>query len=178
MIGRVIWTGDPGSAMIAAVNDEAHVGLFDNERESNLASTVAMVEEVLRNLGHIVDRARVTSPGAERAWRVKKGSAEVAITIVPRERSWHLRVAAAVMTTDAKVDLPALYDRLLSLNAEQIVGAAFALHKPHVLLVTERSTLDLDQSEVEALIRGVQDNADDWDDRLVAEFGGTLGAPD
>jgi hypothetical protein len=160
------------------VNAELNVGLFDNERESNLASTVAMVEAALRELGHVVDRARIASPGAQRAWRFVNGSAEVAITIFECDGGWHLRVAAAVLTMDDQVDALALYHRLLVLNGETIVGAAFAVRGPHVILHCERSTRDLDQSEVDDMLRRVQTYADTWDDKLVAEFGGTLGAPE
>lgn len=159
------------------MNADGNVGLFANQGESNLASTVAMVEEALRSLGHIVDRARVDSPGAERAWRFTKGSAEVAITILGRDGGWHMRVAAAVMTIDSTVDTAVLFRRLLELNGG-LIGAGFALHGQHVILVNQRPTLDLDQSEVEHLISGLQDYADEWDDKLVAEFGGSLGAVD
>lgn len=162
----------------SAVTAEVKIGLFDNERESNLASTVAMVEEVLRGLGHVVDQARVDSPDAERAWDVKKGSAEVAILIVDQDDFWQLRVVSAVMTVDDKVDLPKLYKRVLELNANDVVGAAFAVKGPHVILVSQRSTRDLDQSEVHDVIHRVQEYADEWDDKLVEEFGGVMGAPD
>lgn len=161
-----------------AVTAEVKIGLFDNERESNLESTVAMVEEVLRGLGHVVDQSRVDSPNAERAWRVKKGSAEIAILVVDQEDFWQLRVVSAVMTVDDKVDLPKLYKKVLELNAHEVVGAAFALKGPHVMLRSQRSTRDLDQSEVHDIVHRVQEYADDWDDKLVEEFGGTMGAPD
>ena len=44
-----------------------------------------------------------------------------------------------------------------------------------MLLLGERSTLELDRSEVLELIRRVTTYADDHDDMLVARFGGTLG---
>jgi len=169
---------DPCGGDDTAVSAELNVGLFDNERESNLESTVAMVEEVLRELGHVVDQSRVDSPNTERAWRVHKGSAEVAITIVEQDDFWHLRVAAAVMTIDNSVEIPALYQRVLELNAHAVIGAAFGVKGPHVMLLSQRSTRDLDQSEVHDIIHRVQEYADDWDDKLVDEFGGTLGAPD
>jgi hypothetical protein len=42
--------------------------------------------------------------------------------------------------------------------------------------VTERSTLDLDRSEVLELIKRITTYADDHDDILVARFGGKLGS--
>jgi hypothetical protein len=56
-------------------------------------------------------------------------------------------------------------------------GNAFAVDRDRVLLVAERSTLDLDRSEILDLIKRVTVTADDHDDQLVAQFGGTLGGP-
>jgi hypothetical protein len=44
-----------------------------------------------------------------------------------------------------------------------------------VLLVGERSTLDIDRSEVLDLIRRITTYADEHDDVLVARFGGAMG---
>ena len=78
------------------------------------------------------------------------------------------------MTIDAGVNVRALYQHLLERNAE-LWGAAFALELDKVVLVAERSTLDLDRSEVADMIRRVTTYADDHDDTLVAKFGGRLG---
>ncbi len=87
----------------------------------------------------------------------------------------HLRVSAVVMTLDAAVDRAALFAHLLELNA-RLCGVAFATDGDHVLLVSERSTLDLDDSEVRDAIERVTTYADEHDDALVARFGGRIGA--
>jgi hypothetical protein len=157
---------------------EESVGLFCNEREANFESAVAMIEDVLIELGHFVNDCRIASPEARRAWRVRKGSAEVVITLIERDDYWHLRVVAAVMTLDDSVKRETLFSRVLELNSNEVHGAAFALRHPYLILLAERTTLDLDRSEVYDTINRVQNYADDWDDRLVAEYGGTLGAAD
>jgi|GEM_PF-640861 len=168
------------------MKSEPSIGLFENEREANLSSTVAMIEDVLVELGHFLNECRVDMPKREatgvleaaeyREWRVIKGSASIRIALVDREDFLKLRVVSPVLTVDAGVDTAALYTHLLQLNCEAIAGAAFAVSGPEVLLVAERSTLDLDRSEVLDLIRRVQNYADDHDDQLVARFGGQLGA--
>jgi len=148
--------------------------LFANQRESNLASTVALVEAVLGELGHgaaqIADKS-----GALHAWQVRKGSALTRISLVSRTEFTHLRVCSTVMTVDGNVDRGALHAHLLELNAG-LCGAAFATDGDHVLLVAERSSLDLDRNEVRELIKRVTTYADDHDDALVARFGGAMGA--
>ena len=148
--------------------------LFANQRETNLASTLALVEDVLGELGHPPPGSRVEDRSALHAWQIPKGSAVTKVTIINRAQFTHLRVCAIVMTLDAKVDRTALYQHLLELNGT-LAGAAFGLDGDHVLLVTERSTLDLDRSEVLDAIQRITTSADDHDDVLVARFGGVLG---
>ncbi len=142
--------------------------LFANQREANLASTIALVEEIVAELG---------LPAAKHAghsWQLTKGSATATIALVDRTEFTHIRVSATVMTLDDSVDRAALYAHLLELNAG-LAGCAFATNGDRVVLVAERSTLDLDRSEVLELVRRVTTAADDHDDVLVARFGGALG---
>ncbi len=149
--------------------------LFANQRETNLASTISLVEAALAELGHPTPGSRIEDRSALHAWQIPQGSALTKVTLVNRAEFTHLRVCAIVMTLDGKVDRPALHAHLLELNAA-LCGAAFATAGDQVLLVSERSTLDLDRSEVLELFRRVTAYADDHDDVLVARFGGTLGA--
>jgi hypothetical protein len=149
--------------------------LFANQRESNLASTMALVEEVLAELGHDAGESRGSAGSALHAWNVRKGSALTTVSLINRTEFTHLRVCSTVMTVDGDVDRAALNAHLLALNGS-LCGAAFATEGEHVLLVAERSTLDLDRSEVRELIRRVTTYADDHDDMLVSKFGGKMGA--
>ena len=151
--------------------------LFANEREANLESTVAMVEDVLIELGHFVNECRRERAGTAQCWTIRKGSASIDIDLVEHPRSYRLRASATVMTIDDSVPQEALFARLLALNAVEITGAAFAVQDREVLLLSERTTLDLDRSELRELIDTVRLYADEYDDKLVAEFGGQLGKP-
>jgi hypothetical protein len=149
--------------------------LFANQRESNLASTRALVEEVLAELGHPPAEARLTDASSSvHVWRIGAGTATAHVALLDRPSFTHIRVSAIVMTVDARVDRAALFAHLLDANA-RLCGAAFATDGDRVLLVSERSTLDLDRSEVRDVIRTVLGYADDHDDALVARFGGRLG---
>jgi hypothetical protein len=148
--------------------------LFANQRESNLASTIALVEQALTQLGHTPAASRITEPGAVQAWRIVVGSATTRVAVTRRTAFPHLRVSSVVMTLDGAVDRAALFAHLLDLNAT-LCGAAFATAGDQVLLVSERSTLDLDLSEVLELIELVTTNTDEHDDVLVARFGGRAG---
>ena len=148
--------------------------LFANQRETNLASTVALVEAALADLGHSAPASRAKDTRALHAWEIPKGSSITRVTLIHRTDFTHLRVCATVMTLDSTVDRPSLFAHLLNLNAS-LCGVAFATAGEQVLLVAERSTLDLDRSEVLELIRRVTTYADEHDDVLVARFGGRRG---
>jgi hypothetical protein len=148
--------------------------LFANQRESNLASTIALVEQALTQLGHAPAASRVTEPGTAEVWRIVVGSATTRIAVTRRSAFPHLRVSSVVMTLDAAVDRSALFAHLLDLNAA-LCGAAFATGGDHVLLVSERSTLDLDLSEVLELIQRVTTYTGEHEGVLVARFGGRAG---
>jgi hypothetical protein len=146
--------------------------LFQNKQESNLRSCVQMIEDAITVLGHKPEGSRLDVPGMLPAWRVQKGSAHVYIILSARgEENW-IRVTAPVLHLDPALDPAPLFRRMLELNATQVLGAAFALDKEAVILTVQRSTQDLDQSEVLAMLRHVEEWAERHDRELVAEFGG------
>lgn len=149
-------------------------GLFANQRETNLTSTVALVEAALAELGHSAPSARIKDATALHAWQIPKGSSMTKVTLIHRTDFTHLRVCATMMTLDRAVDRLALFAHLLHLNAS-LCGVAFGTIGDQVMLLAERSTLDLDRSEVLELIRRVTTYADEHDDVLVARFGGRRG---
>jgi hypothetical protein len=149
------------------------VALFDNRQAANLRSAVSLIEEVLAALGHPPDQRRIDAAGdASPTWCVVQGSARTYVLLQDRDGENVLRVIAPVLHLDGVADPPALFRRLLELNAEEIQGAAFAVHDGIVSLVAQRSTADLDRSEVRALVERIPAYADRYDDELAAEFGG------
>ena len=149
--------------------------LFANQRETNLASTVALVEEAIGLLGHQIAASRAAHPGALHAWRIIQGTATTHVLVVHRADFSALRVQSVVMTLDDNVDRGPLHAHLLEQNVT-LCGAAFAARGDEILLVAERSTLDLDRSEVLDVIRRIATYADDHDEVLVARYGGRVGA--
>jgi hypothetical protein len=152
------------------------MALFSNKQESNLRSCIQMVENVIKTLGHDPDESRIETHDNQPAWRVQKGSAFVTVVIHSDGKGDEnqLHLSATVVRLDAKVDRPRLFQRLLELNASAVKGAAFGLQGDDVVLVAERSTLDLDLSEVADLVKKIEEYADHYDDALVAEFGGKI----
>ena len=139
-------------------------------------STIVMVEDILIALGYFLNDCRTDEPGAMRTWRIRKGSAQISIRLLDGPVFPHLRVAATVMRVAPDIAPPlraSLHTELLTQNLE-LCGMAFAIDEDNILLVTERSTVDLDRSEVLDLINRVQNHADRVDDALAVEYGGII----
>lgn len=158
------------------------IGLFENGRDTNIKSTIAMVEDVLLELGYFLNNCRDDeTTGDQRSWTIRKGSALVNIYILApgdNVEHVHLRAVSVVMTITPNVDEGRLLRYVLEVNRQEVTGAAFALDDNRLLLVAERPTLDLDRSEVFDLIQRVRMYADEYDDLLVNRFGGVLGTGD
>lgn len=139
----------------------------------------AVVESALRTLGLVPEEILVSRPDAECAWAMKRGSARALVALVTRELTGqpaqHLRVVAPVLAfADEGSEVPreALFLRVLELNAGGLAACAFGVLGDSIVLVSERPTRDLDESEVLYAIRQVAALADVFDDQLVASFGG------
>ncbi len=143
--------------------------LFANQRETNLASTVAVVEEVLAGRG---GAHKLEDSTALHVWRI---GPDARLSLIHRSEFTHVRVEAVVMTLAGAHDTAQLFAELLDHNA-QLCGAAFATAGDRVLLVSERSTLDLDRSEVTELIARVLDYAEHHRPVLIARYGARPGA--
>ena len=73
---------------------------------------------------------------------------------------------------DSPENQAALFRRLLVINAQEMTSVAFGLRNETIVLTTDRTTVDLDPSEVRDMILRLGYFADVYDDELVNEFGG------
>ncbi|MEZ4358775.1 MAG: YbjN domain-containing protein [Kofleriaceae bacterium] len=152
-------------------------GLFTNQHQSSLTSTIQLIEQSLRGLGQDPDGCRLEPRGDdEAAWQFRHGSAQtrIQLTRAAGDATHSLRVAAIVMTLAPEVDRLALYGHLLQQN-RQLRGLTLALDEERVELAAERPCRDLDRSEIDDLLLRVSRRADELDDLLVARFGGYRG---
>jgi hypothetical protein len=147
--------------------------------DSQFDSAKKLVESAIRKLGLDPEVTKAACPpGAEgkAAWTLKRGSASILVAINrhDEEKATYLRVASPVggLPADAARH-PALFRRLLELNAAGLANAAFGLVGERIVAVSERPTTDLDEGEVEQMIRHLAAVADTFDDRLEREFGTT-----
>jgi len=148
------------------------MALFGDKQESNLKTCQKMVESVIKELGLDPDGSRLDTPEQSRlAWGLRCGSAAVYVFLQAGEKENFIQVVSPVMKIPEQNILP-LYRRLLELNAEELSGAAFGVKGEDVVLTIDRSTTDLDRTEVQSMITLIGEYADQYDDELVGEFGG------
>ncbi|HVV82500.1 MAG TPA: YbjN domain-containing protein [Kofleriaceae bacterium] len=150
------------------------VTLFDNSWETNATSAIGLIEQALVELGQDPELCELDDPSVLKSWWFSHGSATVTVALRRRPGTPHLRITTPVMTPAKASDRAALHSELLARNVE-LCGMAFGLDGDKVLMVSERSTLDLDRSEVVQLIGELAREADAVDDALVARYGGRLG---
>jgi len=154
------------------------VGLFStNKHSSNLKATRKMVEEAISALSLVPEENRLQGQQEGYGWGVMKGSAEIFIFLIPgdsqKETHHSFQVVSPVMKMpESQTSQVALYRRLLELNVEILSGVSFGLKGDMVLIVADRSTQDINLSEVKSMILRVGYFADLYDDELVSQYGG------
>ena len=157
------------------------MGLFrkrnkPGRQRDNFKSAAAMVEQFIGDLGLHHEDNRLPTEDGTLAWGLMRGSAQVYIFIRPGAEDDEfntVQIVSPVMRVpvDDAIRL-LLYEHLLSLNAQELTGAGFAVKDETVVIIADRSTEDLDPSEVRDMVLRVGYFADVYDDALVSQFGG------
>ena len=142
--------------------------------ESNVPRAVTLVEASITALGIDPAQSRIATPDGSNGYALRRGSAAIYVAVHPAAQGaaeGTVRVVAPVVRVTPGDKEAALYKRLLEANASEVIGVAFGLREGEVVLVAERSVKDLDQSEIDSMIRSVGRVADRFDDVLAKEFG-------
>jgi hypothetical protein len=138
---------------------------------SPMQDSVTVMQGILRGMGVDPDQALMpTSDGF--GWNFRRGSAIVEIYLTQQNGIGLLKVLSPIIHLPPSGLLP-LYRRLLELNLTTS-NAAFGVHADVVYVFSERPLAGLDPEEVDHIVEQVANLADEYDDRLVSEFGGRL----
>ena len=152
------------------------MGLFGNKQDANFKATREMVEQVIAELGLSSDENQLQTDDGSLGWGLMRGSAHVYVFIRPGpedEESNSIQVVSPLLKLPegSKTRL-ALFQHLLQLNTQELTGAAFGIKDGTVVIISDRTTHDLDRSEVMDMILRAGYFADLYDDALVTQFGG------
>ncbi len=149
---------------------------MSEQPSEDVQRAIGFVEATIAALGIDPAKTRHRREG-HCTYALRRGSARILVAVHAPNASLaegRLRVVAPVIRLvgdPAEPADPALLRFLLEANARDLVGAAFGISGPDVVVVAERAVRDLDRSEVEAMIRNVGRAADRYDDELSRVFG-------
>ncbi len=130
------------------------------------------IEAVLTALGLDPDKLKRSESDDLVVYALRRGSADVVVSVGERAGTAYVRVAAPVVVPPADVAVRGkLFERLLELNALGLGNAGFGLFEGKVVAVSERPLAGLDETELEQIVQHLSAVADTFDDRLMAEFG-------
>jgi hypothetical protein len=137
----------------------------------SLEAYATTVEQILLTLGVDPVQARLNTEQGF-GWGFQRGSANIEVYVVQQENVGYLQILSPIIHLP-QTGLLAFYRRLLEMNL-QLTNAAFGLYLDMVYVFSERPLEGLDDIEANSMISLVANYADEWDDKLVAEFGGRL----
>ncbi|MDY0004141.1 MAG: YbjN domain-containing protein [Polyangia bacterium] len=149
--------------------------MANEKKQSDLERIVELIESHLKEEGLVPADVLMKTSDGHPAWAFRQGSASVRIHLLPAEKEsdhGYFQVVAPVIILPEE-GREKIFERLLSLNADQLWSCAFAIRQDRVIITADRTTRDLDRSEVIEMIERVAAYADKFDDELVEEFGGT-----
>lgn len=138
---------------------------------SPLEAYARTVEQILSSIQVDLNRARMKTDNGF-GWSFQRGSAVIEIFVSEQNGVGYFQVLSPIMHLPINGLLP-LYRRLLELNL-QMSNACLGLYLDVVYVFSERPLQGMDGNEANDIINLVASYADDFDDKLVSEFGGRL----
>ncbi len=142
-----------------------------NASSYRLDSYASTVQQILAAIGVDPQHSRLNTEQGY-GWSFRHGSAIIEIYILQNGDAGFLQVLSPIVYLPQSGLLP-FYRRLLELNL-QLTNAAFGVFQEVVYVYNERPLDGMDNVEANNIISMVASYADEYDDKLIAEFGGRI----
>ena len=157
---------------LASVGDTTDVPAGESLQElMGTASHAETIETVIYSLES--EKTAERAPD-EYLWRFPYGSVRVFVQLTGESDDDTLKVWSEVMVLPAPGEQRAkLLQRILEMNWGETFEANFGLFGDRVVVLSHRTVADLSPEEISRAITLVATIADDYDEALIAEFGGT-----
>ncbi|MEM7595435.1 MAG: YbjN domain-containing protein [Cyanobacteria bacterium P01_A01_bin.83] len=130
-----------------------------------------VIETVISSLDQD-DTAMVSHTDEGSLWKFQYGSVEVFVQLTGESDDDLLTVWSSLLQLPAK-DEPGLMRRLLEMNWTGTFETCYSIHDNKVMISAQRTVADMYPGEISRLITLVANLADDNDDALQEEFGGS-----
>ncbi|BAZ46549.1 hypothetical protein NIES4102_35850 [Chondrocystis sp. NIES-4102] len=130
-----------------------------------------VIETVISSLDQD-NTAMVNNTDQGSLWKFNYGSVEVFVQLTGETDDDTLTVWSSVLTLPAK-DEPGLMRRILEMNWGNTFETCFCIHDQQVMVSAQRSVADMHPGEISRLVTLVANIADENDELLQSEFGGS-----
>lgn len=147
----------------------------DNAAVEDLIEESSTHQEVIETVISSLDQdntAMVSHSNVGSLWKFKYGSVEVFVQLTGEEDEDLLTVWSGVLQLPANNE-SGLMRRLLEMNWTGTFETCFSIHEGKVMVSAQRTVADLHPGEISRLITLVANIADDNDEALKEEFGGS-----
>ncbi|MGF1591295.1 MAG: YbjN domain-containing protein [Pleurocapsa sp.] len=130
-----------------------------------------VIETVISSLDQD-NTAMVSHTDQGSLWKFKYGSVEVFVQLTGESDDDLLTVWSSLLKLPAN-DEPGLMRRLLEMNWTGTFETCFSIHDDKVMISSQRTVADMYPGEISRLVTLVANIADDNDEALKEEFGGS-----
>lgn len=158
--------------MSQVVPEQAESELSDDFLKAELKSThVETIETVIASLEQ-ENTAMVMHNQDGHLWKFQYGTVEVFVQLTGESDEDMLKVWSSVLKLPAR-DEAGLMRKLLEMNWSDTFEAAFGIFNEQIVVLAHRTVADLSAEEISRAITLVATIADDSDEPLQEQFGGT-----
>lgn len=152
-------------------NSEVDTSKGEEDLITDSSSHQEVIETVISTLDQ-ENTAMVSHTNEGSIWKFSYGSVEVFVQLTGETENDLLTVWSSLLHLPAR-DESGLMRRLLEMNWTGTFETCFSIHDGKVMISAQRTVADMYPGEISRLITLVANLADDHDDLLKEEFGGS-----
>lgn len=132
--------------------------------------TQAMVVQLLNSFNMAPADHLVSENPGRMVYGLTRGSAKLYVIISYDDQGAWVQVISPILGLPPEGKRLACYEELLKLNAGSLVNCALGIEGEKICISSDRSTKDIQVSELQDMVLCVSKFADDLDNRLSEEF--------
>ncbi|MDF1663421.1 MAG: hypothetical protein P1V97_16745 [Planctomycetota bacterium] len=132
--------------------------------------TQAMVVQLLNSFSMAPADHLVSENPGRIVYGLTRGSAKLYLIISYDDQGAWVQVISPILGLPSEEKKLACYEELLKLNAGSLINCALGIEGEKICISSDRSTKDIQVSELQDMVLCVSKFADDLDNRLSEEF--------
>jgi hypothetical protein len=133
--------------------------------------TTAMIQELLESFGFNPAEHLMSESEGQIVYGLTRGSAQLYIILNNDTAGAWVQVISPILGLPPEDQRLDCYEALLKLNAGSLVNCALGIENDKICIGSDRSTKDIQASELHDMVLCVSKFADDLDDMLAEKYG-------